>query len=66
VNFKDKCLIVIQTLVSGDFIKTDPIKLNDRIYRAAHVGLGDCDVDHQIWIDEVNQDYEAFKKLNMI
>ena len=65
-----KALAVIEALTSDDFCQDLEITKPDdfltrkllRIYEAAHIGLGNCQGEHEDWENELLKAYRYFKR----
>ena len=60
--FKNRALMVIETLCGDDIVTEDIKKLKSDIYKIAHVATGTCPNEHPAWRKEVNEMYKEFKK----
>lgn len=65
-DFKNRCLIVIETLVGGDIEYDDIEKLKADIYEVAHVALHTCPNEHNDWKSNVERLFGAFEKDGLI
>ncbi len=64
-DFKNRCFLVIETLVGDDIVSDDIEKLKDDIYQIAHIGIGNCNV-HKDWVENTEKLFKAFKKGGLI
>jgi hypothetical protein len=65
-DFKNRALMVIETLVGEDIIWDDIDKLKSDIYKIAHAALGDCTNEHLDWRDETEKQFRAFEEAGLI
>lgn len=65
-DFKNRCLMVIETLCGEDIISNDIDKLKSDIYQIAHVALGTCANEHKDWVNETEKLFNAFEKGGLI
>lgn len=63
-NFKNRCFLVIETLVGGDIIYNDVEKLKSDIYKIAHIGIQTC--EHKDWADDMERLFKHFEKSGLI
>lgn len=60
-DFKNRCFMVIETLVSGDIEYTSIEKLKTDIYEIAHVGCGTCGNKHEEWVENTEALFKSFE-----
>lgn len=60
-DFKNRCFMVIEALVSGDIEYTSVDKLKSDIYEIAHVGCGTCGNGHEEWVKNTERLFKAFE-----
>ncbi len=65
-DFKNRCFMVIETLVGGDIVSDDIEKLKDDIYEIAHIGIGDCNNKHENWVVNTERLFKLFEKGGLI
>ena len=65
-DFKNRCLMVIQTLVGGDIVYEDIEQLKTEIYTIAHIALGTCENKHEDWIEETENMFKKFEKMGLL
>ena len=65
-DFKNRCFLVIETLVGGDIVNNDIEKLKSDIYEIAHIGIGVCGNEHKDWVDKTDKLFKAFEKGGLI
>lgn len=65
-DFKNRCLMVIQTLVSGDMVYEDIEQLKTEIYTVAHIALGTCENKHEDWIKETENMFKKFETMGLL
>ena len=65
-QFKNRALMVIETLVGGDINYGNIETMKIDIYETAHVALGDCKNEHLDWRDKVEKHFKAFEKAGLI
>lgn len=63
-DFKNRALMVIETLVGGDIIWKDSYK--SEIYEIAHVALGDCPNEHLDWRENTEKLFKSFEDGGLI
>ncbi len=61
-DFKNRCFMVIETLVGGDIVSDDIEKLKDDIYEIAHIGIGDCNNKHENCVVNTERLFKSFEK----
>ena len=64
--FKNRALMVIETLCMGDIVYTDIEKLQSDIYEIAHSAINICDGKHENWRENTENTFKEFKKLGLI
>lgn len=65
-DFKNRCFLIIEALVSENIFYNDVEELKTEIYKIAHVGLGTCRIDHQNWKDEIEKMFVEFENKGLI
>jgi len=65
-DFKNRCFMVIETLVGGDIEYTDIEKLKTDIYEIAHIGMQTCGNEHTNWIANMEKLFKAFEDGGLI
>ena len=65
-DFKNRCFLVIETLVGGDIECDDLEKLKDEIYEIAHIGVGTCNNKHEDWVANMEKLFKAFEKGGLV
>ena len=65
-DFKNRCLMVIQTLVGGDIEYEDIEQLKTDIYTIAHIALGTCENKHEDWIEETENMFKKFETMGLL
>ena len=63
-DFKNRALMVIETLVEGDIVYEDMEKLKSDIFRIAHSAVGTC--VHPDWDAETEKLFKEFEKAGLI
>lgn len=63
-NFKNRALLVIETLCADDIVWTDQNRTD--IYEIAHVALGTCSNPHKDWVKKTENLFLAFEKGGLI
>ena len=65
-DFKNRCFMVIETLVGGDIEYTDIEKLKTDIYEIAHIGSQTCGNEHTDWVNNMEKLFKAFEEGGLI
>lgn len=65
-DFKNRCLLVIETLVDMDIKYNDIEKLKEDIYKIAHIGLQTCGNKHEDWVEEMEKLFHHFENDGLI
>ena len=63
-SFKNRALLVIETLCGNDITWTDQNRID--IYEIAHVALGTCSNPHEDWVKKTEDLFTAFEKGGLI
>ena len=63
-DFKNRALMVIETLCGDDIIWSDKNRAD--IYEIAHVALGTCSNEHTDWREKTEKLFSAFEKGGLI
>jgi len=65
-DFKNRCFLVIETLVGGDIEYTDIEKLKTDIYEIAHIGAQTCGNKHTDWVANMEKLFTSFEQCGLI
>ena len=65
-DFKNRCFFLIEALVSGDIIYADIEKIEEDIYKIAHIGTGTCENPHEDWVEEVEKMFLKFENNGLL
>ena len=65
-DFKNRCFLVIETLVGDDMVCNDIEKLKEDVYKIAHIGVQTCENEHKDWVKETEELFIAFEKNGLI
>ena len=63
-DFKNRALIVIETLCVDDIVWTDQNRTD--IYEIAHVALGTCENTHEDWVKKTEDLFKQFEEAGLI
>lgn len=65
-DFKNRALIVIETLCGDDIIINDIEELKSKIYQIAHSAISPRSCKHNDWVNETENMFKALKKSEII
>ena len=65
-DFRNRALMVIETLVGDDLVYNDIEKLKSDIYRVAHCAITPKICEHPDWVKETEELFTTFEKEGLI
>ena len=65
-DFRNRALMVIETLCGGDIVEKDITKLKSQIYQIAHSAITPKTCEHPDWCQETENLYSDFKNCGLI